>query len=61
MLRHQIPNIAQCECVVQALVVYFGVYSHVLPQFYALYKQATEGPCRTSQPGFWDLVGKAKW
>ncbi|EDO35810.1 predicted protein [Nematostella vectensis] len=29
--------------------------------FYGLFKQATEGPCKTSRPGFWDIVGKAKW
>ncbi|XP_058969221.2 acyl-CoA-binding domain-containing protein 6 [Pocillopora verrucosa] len=29
--------------------------------FYALYKQAKEGPCNTSRPGFWDMIGKAKW
>ncbi|XP_020619015.1 acyl-CoA-binding domain-containing protein 6-like [Orbicella faveolata] len=29
--------------------------------FYALYKQAKEGPCNTSRPGFWDIVGRAKW
>ncbi|XP_068694920.1 acyl-CoA-binding domain-containing protein 6-like [Montipora foliosa] len=29
--------------------------------FYALYKQAKEGPCTTSRPGFWDPVGRAKW
>jgi len=30
-------------------------------KFYALYKQATEGPCSTQRPGFFDLVGKSKW
>ncbi|CAI8008150.1 Acyl-CoA-binding domain-containing protein 5 [Geodia barretti] len=30
-------------------------------RFYALYKQATEGPCAAPKPGFWDVVGKAKW
>ena len=23
--------------------------------------QAKEGPCNTSRPGFWDMIGKAKW
>ena len=23
--------------------------------------QAKEGPCNTSRPGFWDVVGRAKW
>ncbi|KAL1453054.1 hypothetical protein WDU94_007230 [Cyamophila willieti] len=30
-------------------------------QFYALYKQATEGPNKTSKPAFWDVVRKTKW
>ena len=29
--------------------------------FYGYYKQATEGPCTSPKPGFWDLVKKAKW
>jgi len=23
--------------------------------------KAKEGPCNTSRPGFWDIVGRAKW
>lgn len=30
-------------------------------QFYALYKQATQGACTGPRPGFFDFVGKAKW
>jgi hypothetical protein len=30
-------------------------------KFYGLYKQATEGPCSSPQPGFFDVVGKYKW
>ncbi|XP_037957270.1 acyl-CoA-binding domain-containing protein 5 [Teleopsis dalmanni] len=30
-------------------------------KFYGYYKQATEGPCHQKKPGFWDIVGKAKW
>jgi len=30
-------------------------------KFYAFYKQATLGPCTDPKPGFWDVVGKAKW
>ena len=37
------------------------VFLFLFPQFYALYKQATEGPCGAPKPGFWDVVGKAKW
>ncbi|XP_041372318.1 acyl-CoA-binding domain-containing protein 5A-like isoform X2 [Gigantopelta aegis] len=29
--------------------------------FYSYYKQAVEGPCNIPQPGFWDVIGKAKW
>ncbi|XP_048469161.1 acyl-CoA-binding domain-containing protein 5A [Rhincodon typus] len=30
-------------------------------KFYSYYKQATLGPCNTTRPGFWDLIGKYKW
>lgn len=30
-------------------------------KLYALYKQATEGPCSIPKPGVFDLVNKAKW
>ncbi|XP_041488896.1 enoyl-CoA delta isomerase 2-like [Microtus oregoni] len=30
-------------------------------QLYALYKQATDGPCNVSKPGVFDPVNKAKW
>ncbi|XP_011229357.2 enoyl-CoA delta isomerase 2, mitochondrial isoform X1 [Ailuropoda melanoleuca] len=30
-------------------------------KLYALYKQATEGPCSTPKPGVFDLINKAKW
>ncbi|XP_026683513.1 acyl-CoA-binding domain-containing protein 5-like [Diaphorina citri] len=30
-------------------------------QFYALYKQATEGPNNQPKPAFWDIVRKTKW
>jgi acyl-CoA-binding protein len=30
-------------------------------RFYALYKQATKGPCNISRPAFWDVINKAKW
>ncbi|XP_030381219.1 acyl-CoA-binding domain-containing protein 5 [Scaptodrosophila lebanonensis] len=30
-------------------------------KFYGLFKQATEGACTQKKPGFWDVVGKAKW
>ncbi|XP_062952609.1 enoyl-CoA delta isomerase 2 isoform X3 [Cynocephalus volans] len=30
-------------------------------KLYALYKQATEGPCNLPKPGVFDLINKAKW
>lgn len=30
-------------------------------RLYALYKQATEGPCNVPKPGVFDFVNKAKW
>ncbi|ODM94721.1 Acyl-CoA-binding domain-containing protein 5 [Orchesella cincta] len=30
-------------------------------KFYGLYKQATEGKNTISKPGFWDVIGRAKW
>jgi acyl-CoA-binding protein len=30
-------------------------------QFYALFKQASIGPCNVDRPSFFDFVGKAKW
>ncbi|KAJ7338495.1 hypothetical protein JRQ81_012392 [Phrynocephalus forsythii] len=30
-------------------------------RLYALFKQATEGPCNTKKPGMLDFVNKAKW
>ncbi|XP_003385934.1 PREDICTED: acyl-CoA-binding domain-containing protein 1-like [Amphimedon queenslandica] len=30
-------------------------------ELYGYYKQATEGPCTSRKPGFFDFTGKAKW
>ncbi|XP_006870608.1 PREDICTED: enoyl-CoA delta isomerase 2, mitochondrial [Chrysochloris asiatica] len=30
-------------------------------KLYALYKQASEGPCNAPKPGIFDLINKAKW
>ena len=30
-------------------------------RFYSYFKQATEGPCTASRPGFWEVVKKMKW
>ncbi|KAH8412872.1 hypothetical protein KR009_006385 [Drosophila setifemur] len=30
-------------------------------KFYGLFKQATEGASDQKKPGFWDVVGRAKW
>jgi acyl-CoA-binding protein len=32
-----------------------------LLKFYGLFKQATEGPCETAKPAFFDLKGRTKW
>ena len=29
--------------------------------FFPFLYKAKEGPCNTSRPGFWDVVGRAKW
>ena len=28
---------------------------------YALFKQATNGPCKSERPGMFDMIGRAKW
>jgi peroxisomal 3,2-trans-enoyl-CoA isomerase len=28
---------------------------------YALFKQATIGPCKSERPGMFDMIGRAKW
>ncbi|GFO42617.1 acyl-CoA-binding domain-containing protein 5 [Plakobranchus ocellatus] len=30
-------------------------------KFYSYFKQATEGPCKSPKPGFWDVVNRKKW
>ncbi|XP_049620855.1 LOW QUALITY PROTEIN: enoyl-CoA delta isomerase 2 [Suncus etruscus] len=35
--------------------------NEVKQKLYALYKQATDGPCNTPKPGMLDFVNKAKW
>ncbi|XP_001634964.2 acyl-CoA-binding domain-containing protein 5A isoform X1 [Nematostella vectensis] len=30
-------------------------------KFYGYFKQAKEGECRDTKPGFWDVIKKAKW
>uniref|UniRef100_A0AAY5EHE4 Delta(3)-Delta(2)-enoyl-CoA isomerase n=1 Tax=Electrophorus electricus TaxID=8005 RepID=A0AAY5EHE4_ELEEL len=35
--------------------------NHVKLKIYALFKQATQGPCNTPKPGMLDFVNKAKW
>ncbi|XP_035678549.1 enoyl-CoA delta isomerase 2-like isoform X2 [Branchiostoma floridae] len=35
--------------------------NNVKLQIYALFKQATKGPCNTPKPGAFDFVGRAKW
>ncbi|XP_050358931.1 acyl-CoA-binding domain-containing protein 5 [Nymphalis io] len=33
----------------------------IMLKFYSFYKQALEGPCKKSKPGFWDIVNRTKW
>ncbi|KAM4543626.1 acyl-CoA-binding domain-containing protein 5A [Fundulus diaphanus] len=39
----------------------FQPSNDMMLKFYSYYKQATIGPCNVPRPGFWDVVGKAKW
>uniref|UniRef100_A0A3B5M7E0 Acyl-CoA binding domain containing 5a n=1 Tax=Xiphophorus couchianus TaxID=32473 RepID=A0A3B5M7E0_9TELE len=39
----------------------FQPSNDMMLKFYSYYKQATIGPCNIPRPGFWDVVGKAKW
>ena len=38
-----------------------GVSQQRQLQYYAYYKQATEGPCSTARPGLFNPKGRAKW
>lgn len=39
----------------------FQPTNEMMLRFYSFYKQATEGPCKLSRPGFWDPIGRYKW
>ncbi|XP_037366646.1 acyl-CoA-binding domain-containing protein 5 isoform X2 [Talpa occidentalis] len=39
----------------------FQPTNEMMLKFYSFYKQATEGPCKFSRPGFWDPIGRYKW
>uniref|UniRef100_F7GEL3 Acyl-CoA-binding domain-containing protein 5 n=1 Tax=Monodelphis domestica TaxID=13616 RepID=F7GEL3_MONDO len=39
----------------------FQPTNEMMLKFYSFYKQATEGPCNISRPGFWDPIGRYKW
>nr|XP_010588961.1 acyl-CoA-binding domain-containing protein 5 isoform X2 [Loxodonta africana] len=39
----------------------FQPTNEMMLKFYSFYKQATEGPCKMSRPGFWDPIGRYKW
>eukprot|EP00094_Tigriopus_californicus_P004287 TCALIF_04133-PA protein Name:"Similar to ACBD5 Acyl-CoA-binding domain-containing protein 5 (Bos taurus)" AED:0.12 eAED:0.12 QI:163/0.8/0.66/0.83/0.6/0.5/6/0/326 len=39
----------------------FQPSNEMMLKFYSYYKQATEGPCHISKPGFWDVVKRAKF
>ncbi|GJQ67957.1 hypothetical protein Trydic_g16714 [Trypoxylus dichotomus] len=38
-----------------------NVDNQTLATLYGYYKQATEGPCKTSKPSWFDIKGKTKW
>lgn len=38
-----------------------GITDKIRLVYYALYKQATEGDCKTPKPGFLDWTGRSKW
>jgi acyl-CoA-binding protein len=46
---------------VGSLAAHGDVSEDDLLKFYGLYKQATEGPCQTAKPAFFDLKGRTKW
>ncbi|XP_066258889.1 acyl-CoA-binding domain-containing protein 5 [Euwallacea similis] len=35
--------------------------NELMLRFYSYFKQATQGPCLGTRPGFWDIVGRAKY
>lgn len=39
----------------------FQPSQELLLKFYSYHKQATEGPCNTEKPYFWDIASKQKW
>ncbi|XP_025023161.1 acyl-CoA-binding domain-containing protein 5 isoform X2 [Python bivittatus] len=39
----------------------FQPTNEMMLKFYSFYKQATQGPCNSSRPGFWDPIGRYKW
>lgn len=39
----------------------FQPTNEMMLKFYSFYKQATEGPCKLTRPGFWDPIGRYKW
>jgi len=55
----------QCLCIsISAFLLPPGPFQpsrEMMLTFYGFYKQATEGKCTIPKPGFWDIVGKAKW
>ncbi|XP_063159558.1 acyl-CoA-binding domain-containing protein 5 [Candoia aspera] len=39
----------------------FQPTNEMMLKFYSFYKQATQGPCNSTRPGFWDPIGRYKW
>lgn len=47
-----------------SFTLFIGPYQpsyDMMLKFYSYFKQATEGPCKTRRPAFWDMVGKVKY
>ena len=59
--KQDFSSISLLVVLVWILKVVRNFYSYFVFQFYAFYKQAKEGECSESEPGFWDVVRKAKW
>ena len=60
-------NAKLTETMITGGYIYLGFYmllkfkSVLFLSSFFLLSQAKEGPCNTSRPGFWDMIGKAKW
>lgn len=52
------------ECLIAFSLLFKGPFQpsyDMMLRFYSLFKQATDGPCKTRRPAFWDVVGRVKY